>query len=69
LVAAVLATSPGCSLLVVDGPPPADVRPRVDLVGTTSPVLPILNLLASAFVLAHEFGELEPLTATGAACG
>jgi hypothetical protein len=47
VVALAFATS-GCSLLAVDGPPPAQVRPTVDFVCTTSPAIPVADGLAAA---------------------
>jgi hypothetical protein len=35
-----------CSALIVDGPPPADVRPTVDFECTRTPVVPILDFIA-----------------------
>jgi hypothetical protein len=58
LVALTLGAAPGCSVLVVDGPPPEDVRPRPDFVCTTSKVVPVADLVASAAVAAHELGDV-----------
>jgi len=58
LVLTVLATGPGCSLLLVEGPPPANVPPPKDFVCSTSDVVPALDGLAAFAVAAHEVGNL-----------
>ncbi len=58
MVALVLGGGPGCSLLIVDAPPPADVRQKVDFACTSSQVVPIADLLAATAVVVHEAGDL-----------
>jgi hypothetical protein len=42
-----LVVGSGCSALIVDGPPPVDVRPTVDFECTRTPVVPILDFIAA----------------------
>jgi hypothetical protein len=56
LLVTALAAGPGCSFLLVDGPPPADVPPPKDFVCTTSDVVPAADALAALAVVVHEVG-------------
>jgi hypothetical protein len=53
-----LAGAPACSLLVVDGPPPAEVRRDTDFACTTSRAVPIADLVAVTAVAIHEGADI-----------
>jgi hypothetical protein len=58
LVALVLGCAPGCSLLIVDGPPPAEARRAADFACTKSRAVPVADLIAAAAVGVHEAGDI-----------
>jgi hypothetical protein len=58
LIALVLSAGPGCSLLIVDGPPPAEVRHETDFACTTSRAVPLADVVAALAVGIHEAGDI-----------
>jgi hypothetical protein len=58
LIALVLSAGPGCSLLVVDGPPPVEVRHETDFVCTTSRAVPLADVVAALAIGIHEAGDV-----------
>jgi hypothetical protein len=58
LIALVLSAGSGCSLLIVDGPPPAEVRHETDFACTTSRAVPLADVVAALAVGIHEAGDI-----------